>query len=590
MTATSAGGSPVLPALRAEVATVANHTVEMARDLERPELADAVTAVAQRWSDQRLRVGFTGVSGAGKSSLINALCFRKVIDGVPPGVLVEVTDGDEPRALAAIAGSDQITEWGKDELAGGTRDGRTLSALRIETPDVELLRDVEFVELPASNLAGGVGETVARAARRCDVVVHVRDATSPITQPELTQLSQIAGSANTLILVMTKTDLVHGWRENLETTLTLADSNVGAHRVEGFGVALPLVDLAIESAERDSDGSVELYEESGVGELRDFLIEDLGHRLRSLRLENVLLTCRSALEDLEEPTRMGLAAIEGPATIDDLLQAEADALARLRTDSSAWMREAADGCSRVRDALAVTMSRLVARATRKATAEAAERSRPDDAVLADFLDSLDDVHAELVDEADRRLVGLAEALATEIEATAVREIDTPERPEARLAASHGGGGSGMSIRVSATIAQLGSSTAFAWWLYQSPGGGAAMRGGFMLLAGLLGTTATVVGARQARRQKQAAEAVNEIRRISEEWKATESAAMRSWILRGQRELEDRLRAVIGDQRKAHENNIRALRAAKSGAAVGGPAAAAAIATRVDALLARVAAA
>ncbi|MFV2008092.1 MAG: hypothetical protein ACC667_11640, partial [Longimicrobiales bacterium] len=140
MTATLASGSSGLPALRAEVASVANETVETARGLERSELADAITSVAQRWSDRRLRVGFTGVSGAGKSSLINALCFRRVIDDVPPGVMVEVTDGDQPRALAAIAGSDQITEWGNDELAGGPQEGRTLSALRIETPDVELLR------------------------------------------------------------------------------------------------------------------------------------------------------------------------------------------------------------------------------------------------------------------------------------------------------------------------------------------------------------------------------------------------------------------------------------------------------------------
>ncbi|MFV2008091.1 MAG: hypothetical protein ACC667_11635, partial [Longimicrobiales bacterium] len=392
----------------------------------------------------------------------------------------------------------------------------------------------------------------------------------PITQPELTQLAQVAGSANTLILVMTKTDLIHRWQENLETTLALVESNARTRRVEGFGVALPLVDLSIENAERDADASAELYEESGVAELRDFLVEDLGHRLRSLRLENVLLTCRSALEDLEEPSHVSRAAIEGPATIDELLQAEADALARLRTDSADWMREAADGCSRARDALAVTMSRLFAGATREATAAAAERSRPDDVVLADFLNSLDDVHAELVDEADQRLVELAEALATEVEETAMPDVDAPERPEARLLGSHGTGGSGMSIRVSATIAQLGSSTAFAWWLYQAPGGGAAMRGGFMLLAGLLGTTATVVGARQTRKQKRAVEAVNEVRRIAEEWKATEAAAVRSWILRGQRELEDRLRAIIGDQRKAHENNVRALRAAKSGTAVRGP--------------------
>ena len=112
-----------------------------------------------------------------------------------------------------------------------------------------------------------------------------------------------------------------------------------------------------------------------------------------------------------------------------------------------------------------------------------------------------------------------------------------------------------------------------------------------MLAGLLGTTATVVGARQARKQKRAADTSSEIRRFAEEWKASETIAVRSWILRGQREIEDRLRIVVEDQRKAHENNIRALRSARSGSPQSEKRpSTVAIANRVDVLLAKVAAA
>ena len=86
-----------------------------------------------------------------------------------------------------------------------------------------------------------------------------------------------------------------------------------------------------------------------------------------------------------------------------------------------------------------------------------------------------------------------------------------------------------------------------------------MRGAFMLLAGLLGTSATVIAARQARTQRRSADASRTLKQVADEWKTQEAAAIRGWLLRAQRMLEDRVRAVVEDRRHVHEATIRALR-------------------------------
>ena len=310
--------------------------------------------------DPQLRVLLIGEPGQGRSQLINALINAPVCrvgDGAGPAVPTVVRHAEEhsaelvrtPLRAAGRRGGESLTDLpdrtpvALDQvaagIAGALRNPSGGVALHVEIgiPRGLLAAGLVLIDTPGANgqdLAGALAgwATVARA----DLVVLVSDATRELSVTELNLLLHAMQSYPTLIVALTKTDLVPDWRGVAERNRRhLADAGVPA-------TVIP-VSAALRLRAAGANDKV-LNAESGFPTLVARLNRELTGKSDLLARSSVALITRTVVEQLAAPLRAEVSGREAAGTPGPLfrLHQAQRGVDELRRCSQRWQNALSD--------------------------------------------------------------------------------------------------------------------------------------------------------------------------------------------------------------------------------------------------------
>jgi len=236
------------------------------------ELYDLMTKLAE----DRFTLAVVGQFKRGKSSLMNAIIGRELLPvGVLPltSVITTLKYGPNEKLLIHKKSSSFITELPITALNKYvTENGNPGNAMGIERAYVELpvsflRRGLEFVDTP------GIGSAIAENTEqtysflpKCDAVIFVTGADTPLTSLELDFSNDVREHADKIFFVINKTDLVNdGERDEI---INYVSDNIkkqtGQDEIKLFPVSAR---MGLEA--RLSDDA--RYEKSGIKELENAL-------------------------------------------------------------------------------------------------------------------------------------------------------------------------------------------------------------------------------------------------------------------------------------------------------------------------------
>jgi hypothetical protein len=246
----------------------------------RPELAHLLQRKRARLLDPALRVLVIGEPNQGKSQLVNALVNAPVCavgDDLTTSVSTVVQHSELPSAVLLSGPSGPGGPSGPsrtaervpvpiedvaDRLSSPSTAGTELVAAEIGIPRRLLEAGVVLVDSPALD---NPRRPDFAALIESDVVVLASDATAELSVAELGLLGQLARFGAELVVVLTKIDLVPGWRQVVERDRA---------RLAGAGVRATLVPVsAALRLHAAQTGDRALNAESGFGALIELLQE-----------------------------------------------------------------------------------------------------------------------------------------------------------------------------------------------------------------------------------------------------------------------------------------------------------------------------
>ncbi|HVK22467.1 MAG TPA: dynamin family protein [Actinokineospora sp.] len=330
---------------------IMDDTIRACAAHDRSDLAERLLLRRARLLEPSRRVVVFGGPGQGKSQLVNALINAPVCavgDDVTTVVPAVVRHADAPTA-AVVTGQARPALGGAVERAAAPVESVSAHANRLA-----LVRDdVQHCEigLPRTLLGAGlvlidapaVGD--ARDARtgramsvlaEADAVLLVSDATAVLTALELDLLSQIHRLCPTVLVVVTKTDMVPGWRQVAE-----ADRRALAE------AGLPTTVVPVSSALRLAAARTEdhgLNAESGFTDLITHLRQHVLADPASVTTKAAAATSKLAIEQLIEPLRAEFDAVA--AATDTAALADWHAAGRkvelLQREAARWQTQLSD--------------------------------------------------------------------------------------------------------------------------------------------------------------------------------------------------------------------------------------------------------
>ncbi|MTD57833.1 dynamin family protein [Amycolatopsis pithecellobii] len=317
---------------------VLDDTVRACATHRRPDLVERLTARRSRLLDPKVRVVVIGESGQGKSQLVNALLNAPVCavgDDRTTVVPTVIEHAETPTATVVTGGRLAI-------------EGPARTPVAVESVTAEANREALSVTgapvvrteigLPRALLAGGLAivDTPARAAldtvqeMSADAVLMATDATADLSAAELRLLEQVARLCPTIIVVLTKIDLVPGWRGVAE--------RIRARLDEGglLATVLPVSATLRLAAARTGDKA--LNEESGFGELIRFLHKDLLGQADLLARRSVAALTALTVESLLGPLQEEFAETQQSGSGETVARwhNEGRRLERLQRDAVRW--------------------------------------------------------------------------------------------------------------------------------------------------------------------------------------------------------------------------------------------------------------
>jgi hypothetical protein len=334
---TPVGSSPALDA-----------AVSALRAGGRGKIADELATPLPDRSRHVPTVLVAGEDKRGKSTLVNALIGAA--DLSPVGV--EVVTGspisffaaDPPRAVVVRYGESQAREVTVAEaqrlatVQGNPQNSENIRAVQIGTPSA-FLSHLLLVDTPGvGGLDSGHAELTLQTLAFADALLFVVEAGAQLRAAELEFLRRASARIETVVLVMTKVDLHRGWRTILDDNLRLL-----AEKAPRFA-SCPVVPVSASLALRglrstDPDDAAALLEESGVGALRQLLIDHVARRANTLALANRLRSAVGPLTAMDRTITERLALLnDGPGAVAGL-EAEQERLALLGKDKAEWPRK-----------------------------------------------------------------------------------------------------------------------------------------------------------------------------------------------------------------------------------------------------------
>ncbi|WP_346054566.1 MULTISPECIES: dynamin family protein [Amycolatopsis] len=326
---------------------VLDDTVRACATHRRADLVERLSTRRSRLLDPKLRVVVIGEAGQGKSQLINALLNAPVCavgDDRTTEVPALIEHAETPTAAVvtagprAIASSSRTSVAVEDVTAEANREARSASGAPVVRTEIGL---------PRALLAGGLAlvDSPAPAAldtvrdMAADAVVMATDATSELSGTEVRLLEQVARLCPTIVVALTKIDLVPGWRAVAERTR--------ARLVEGglLATVLPVSATLRLAAARTGDKA--LNEESGFADLIRFLHQGLLGQADLLARRSVAAVTALTVDSLLGPLQEEFAATQRAANTEAVARwhNEGRRLERLQRDASRWQTMLSDEVS-----------------------------------------------------------------------------------------------------------------------------------------------------------------------------------------------------------------------------------------------------
>lgn len=320
----------------------------LARDADRPDLAERLDRSRARLVADDVPVAVVGEFKQGKSTLVNALLRTEVcpVDtdivtavptivryGVPPTVVAH---------LAADANPSEIEvpfERLREYVSERSNEGNPPQTVEVRL-DRRLLRSgLTFIDTPGvGGLDSAQGNATLGALPMARAALFVTDAAQELTAPELDFLVRTVERCPTVVCVLTKIDLHGEWRRMVE----LNRGHLGR-----AGLSLPVVAvssfLRLRAGARDSTA---LNDESGFPRLLDILRRDVldGAGTGAARMANQDLAF--VVEQLRDQVGAERTAAHHPEASGALVASLAEKARRsqkLASNSASWQRVLSDG-------------------------------------------------------------------------------------------------------------------------------------------------------------------------------------------------------------------------------------------------------
>ncbi|WP_436502090.1 dynamin family protein [Actinokineospora sp. HUAS TT18] len=330
---------------------ILDDTIRACAAHDRSDLAERLLRRRARLLEPGRRVVVFGGHGQGKSQLVNALINAPVCavgDDVTTVVPAIVRHADAPTA-AVVTGSDRAA------LAGAVgREAAPIETVSAQANRLALVRDdVQHCEigLPRTLLGAGlilvdapaVGDaqspTTGRAMSvlaEADAVLMVTDATAVLSALELDLLSQIHRLCPTVLVVLTKIDIVPRWRQ-------VADADRRALAEAGLPTTVVPVSSALRlAAARTEDHA--LNAESGFSDLITHLRDNVLADPVAVTTKAAAATSKLAIDQLIEPLRAefdAVAAVTDTAALADW-HAAGRRVEQLQRDAARWQTQLGD--------------------------------------------------------------------------------------------------------------------------------------------------------------------------------------------------------------------------------------------------------
>jgi len=289
----------------------------------------------------------------GKSLLVNALVGQEdllpVDIDVSTGVFVLVQHSDSAAARVFTRSSpepittsaDAVSEW--ISVAGNPGNERQVAYVEVDVPSPLLAEGLSFIDTPGVGGLDAVhGATTLEALSDADALIFVLDASAPMSRPELNFLIKAAQRIQSVIIVLTKTDVFPGWRSILDENRQLftkyaprfADQQIIPIRSPLFFEAMR------RRAAGDAVAADRFLERSGIPLLTRHLRGSLIRRADSIRAANGHRLALSVLWQLDASYKAKLAAFNGDMAPLRALQDRQRELAEQKNSVEAWRQAA----------------------------------------------------------------------------------------------------------------------------------------------------------------------------------------------------------------------------------------------------------
>ncbi|MBV6509291.1 MAG: hypothetical protein JJLCMIEE_02360 [Acidimicrobiales bacterium] len=356
-----------------DILDYANRVHAFLTKLQRSDLADRVTAEAQRWKDNRVTTVVAGDIKRGKSSLINSLLGRPGLLPVDADVAtsvhlvvrhgeqlkIEVTrlDEDGEPSVEQIA-PDELGDFASmagDEL---TRRGVVKVEVYIDHP--LLARGLAIIDTPGvGGMSRGHRDITMATLQNADVLVFTISAQEPVSRSELDFLAEASGRIDAVVFAITRSDAntdetnramlaenkekLRAYRGTLEEAAGLdeqaAELARRLARLEHAPMLLTsayLADKAAQRAELGREESAERYRKlSGLGLLEHALVRTIDNR-ENVKLANVLQLCSILTAEVEAEQQTRVRASEGDHSIETELEEKQAELEAFMSQQARW--------------------------------------------------------------------------------------------------------------------------------------------------------------------------------------------------------------------------------------------------------------
>jgi len=346
---------------RSRLAASLRRVREVALEEHRNDLA---AAIAQELKHLQRTSEVTVVVAAevsrGKSLLINALVAEEnllpVDIDVSTGVYVLVRHSESPEARIFTRTApdpipttvDALADW--ISVANNPGNAKEVSYVEVGIPSPLLSEGVSFIDTPGvGGLEAEHGATTLQALSDADALIFVLDAAAPLSRPELTFLVKAAERIDSVILVMTKTDVFQGWMTILDENRQLLGKY--APRFADLEILRLRSPLFFEAAKRRANGdeasAAWFLDRSGIPVLINYLRDNVIQRSSSIKITNGRRLALTVLRQLDAGYEAQLATLNGDTTPLRALRRRQRALAEMKSSTEGWRQAATRAFAKV---------------------------------------------------------------------------------------------------------------------------------------------------------------------------------------------------------------------------------------------------